>query len=332
MSKNYNSLLFSKYFKYLWRLVFFRSFYTKSFDNLIVYGSYTKGFYIVCDNGITFKVVSAEKIPTFTSKQSYFVYAYYNDFFLMKYATNSPLNHSFEHNPFIGCKTKGELSYVIKSLYKILGHDSSVFDEKDNSVFININFNNFVYTDSSMGIVAKKTYDSQYQPFTGTFFVDGKHYLVKETYLVYIYAALKHRLQSDSSAVLKVSEYFKYCLNSTVYQFFDETDGEFVGFGVNIYGHFLSDMDMYFFNTKDFTYKKMRHSNLGNYDIETVICDYDTNKLNSIFNHFFEIVKLQLMNNPSNLFYEKAKELGLEIDKDQKLTPEIIEIFEMLNC
>lgn len=333
MKKNHHPLLFSKYFKYLWRLVFFASFYTRSFKNMKFYGSHKKGFYIVCNNGITFKVIPAENFKnksTYAYSKSFFIYTYYNGSFIMKHASIYSINHSFDNNPFISCQTEDDIKYVIKSLSKIFW-DTSILEESYDANIESINFSNFIHSNSSMGLVAKSTYNGHYQAYTGVFILEDKHYLVKEDYLVYIYNDLKDMLGSDSAIVLKISEYLSYCSYAIIHRLYDYDSGIFVGIVVNLHGQFSSNMDVYLFNDNDFVYKELRYGCLGDIKIAHHKQQYGSNKLNSIFTHLLEIVKIELIRNPSKRFYEKADDLGLDFNNKQKLTVEMFEVFEMLN-
>jgi hypothetical protein len=293
------------------------------------YGSHKKGFYIVCNNGIKFKVIPANKL-TYSDNQSFFIYTYYNDSFIMKHASVYSINHSFDNNPFISCRTEYDIKYVVKSLYKIFG-ETSIFEESYDLNIENINFSNFIHSNPSMGLVAKSTYNGHYQTYTGVFIVDEKHYLVKEDYLVYIYKDLKDMLGSDSDIILKISEYLSYCSYTIIHRLYDYDSGLFVGFALNLHGQFSSNMDIYLFNDNDFVYKELRYGWLGDYNITNHTQNYGSNKLNSILTHLLEIVRVGLVHNPSKRFYEKADEIGLEFNNKQKLTVEMFEVFEMLN-
>lgn len=82
MKRNHHWLLFSNFwFKHFWKMVFkFR----ESGSGFKIYGNANIGYYVICDNGITYKIYDNK-----SSKSCYTIYVYHHNEFLFHYDSYS---------------------------------------------------------------------------------------------------------------------------------------------------------------------------------------------------------------------------------------------------
>ncbi len=321
-------LLFSKYFKYFWKIFFSKHYYTGLIDDTIVYGGYDSGFYVVSKNGISFKITSSQSFSYRKGKPSYVVYVYYHDVFLLKYGEDdSNFVSCLRHNAFLKCKSKQEIMLLIETLLKIFGRYSTLFNEKeDQEVVPMLKFEDIIFGHPENGVRIESNDNGA--KFDGLIIINDEKYLLKDMTFNSLCNKLRYLFDEESSIAKKISEYLTYCEYSKFYALFDYKTGNFVGFAINLSKFFSSSMQFYMFDNDKFSHQSSYSSWFGS----VKEYEYDENKVNSIFSHFIELVKKELLIRPSEVFYKKANDLGLEINKKEKITPELFEIFEMMNC
>lgn len=323
-------LLFSKFFKLFWKLFFSRHYYTGLIDDdAIVYGGYGSGFYIMCKNGISLKVTCCDGFSYRKERPSYIVYVYYHNVFFMKYGEQeSNFIQCFKNNKFIKCKSKNELFSLMDSLIKIFGKDSKFFEDSVVSNVASLEFENFMNSKPEKGFHVKTSKQYVDSRFDGSVYVNNKKYLIKETTFNSVCYRIESCIGDKSNLNSKLKEYLEFCGQTRFYSLFDYQIGHFIGFFIVFSEHITKSMHFYILENDKFITQDSSILGFG-FVKENVYVD---GKTHSVLGHFMNVVKNSIMLKPSDSFYTKANNLGLELTKKDKITPDLFEIFEMLNC
>lgn len=318
---DHHSLLFSKYFKYFWKFIFKKNSYFSNFyvsSNISVYGSEKKGFYVNANNGIKMKFF----FPLDKKENEVIIFVYFNDVFFMKYGLKYCRNQNIiKNNPLITCPPY-KVEQAVLDIKRFLKSADDVFIENSKNLHT-LNFSSICKNRFDLGYTISSRQVGKNTGVIGCYTYSSNNYDIKDGIftLVGIYLQQTHNISDEK--LLKISKSLSYSRYVSFKRLFKNDTA--VGFIMSVDTYESDSVFAFVFDTYNFSIIEYQ----SGYYVKSK--SYILKGPESIFKILNECVTTLIKRYPSETFYSTAASLGMDINKKDKITDDIFEMFEMLD-